>query len=190
MCPPTSFEHQDLTVTCLRVPTRPDRDELEIEFINPSQNNYTLSVNLDTDWFYRFYSTFRYQVELDHGSFESIVFGSVVDLTGGGEVHVYKLVYDEATNILLSFSRSTNGEPVTLSGLSSWPSRLLMEDWVLASMPFPYDHSSTFTSYYTTFVQDPGPYPGAPGPLPVLGAAAALGFSRKLRSRIKTMRSE
>ena len=29
------------------------------------------------------------------------------------------------------------------------------------------------------------PAPGAPAPLPIVGAAAALGMSRKLRSRIK-----
>jgi len=32
---------------------------------------------------------------------------------------------------------------------------------------------------------DPAPAPGAPGPLPVFGAFAAFGFSRKLRKRIK-----
>jgi hypothetical protein len=38
----------------------------------------------------------------------------------------------------------------------------------------------TLNSFTTTYTQN------VPGPLPLLGAAAAFGFSRRLRSRIKT----
>jgi hypothetical protein len=40
--------------------------------------------------------------------------------------------------------------------------------------------SRTMNSFTTTYTQN------VPGPLPLLGAAAAFGFSRRLRSRIKT----
>ena len=36
----------------------------------------------------------------------------------------------------------------------------------------------------------PGPLPAAPGPLPALGAAAAFGFSRKLRKRINASKGD
>jgi hypothetical protein len=43
--------------------------------------------------------------------------------------------------------------------------------------------SGTLTSFSDTIVQTPAS--AVPGPLPVLGAAAAFGYSRKLRSRIQ-----
>ena len=37
----------------------------------------------------------------------------------------------------------------------------------------------------TTYSITPGPASEVPGPLPILGAGAAFGFSRRLRHRIK-----
>jgi hypothetical protein len=43
----------------------------------------------------------------------------------------------------------------------------------------------TITDSITQKLQDPGDNPEVPGPLPLLGAGAAFGMSRKLRRRIK-----
>ena len=45
--------------------------------------------------------------------------------------------------------------------------------------------SNAFTSFDNSLTQKAAPTSSAPGPLPILGAGAAFGFSRKLRSRIK-----
>jgi len=49
-----------------------------------------------------------------------------------------------------------------------------------------YTLSSTLTDTFLTFDYTVGPEPSTvPGPLPIIGAASAFGFSRRLRSRIK-----
>ncbi|MEB3165125.1 MAG: hypothetical protein VKO65_00475 [Cyanobacteriota bacterium] len=190
LCPPESLMLQDLRIDCLYPPVNSDQQKPYFEFTNPEPNHYALTAFLNVSLFYRFHATYRYDVDLGERRFDRMVFGSIVDLSGGGWVHVYKSVYDPESNTLLSFSHSTNGEPVSLSGLSGWPSKLLIEDWILGTLPVHDEHPSTLTAYYTTFVEAPGPHPAAPAPLPVLGAAAALAFSRRLRSRIRASRSE
>ena len=56
-----------------------------------------------------------------------------------------------------------------------------------SDLAFQFLGQGTFTSDHpsvTVFVQP------VPGPLPILGAAAAFGWSRKLRKRLKSSKSE
>lgn len=64
------------------------------------------------------------------------------------------------------------------------PTRISVTDtWVVGT-------GSTIVNFKNTFTQVSiaGPPASVPGPLPVLGAGAAFGFSRRLRSRIKASR--
>ena len=108
-----------------------------------------------------------------------------VDVNGVGtySVSVTKSVYDSdaMTNLLgsITFTQAQLG--------SSKTPELNLPDYT-------YDHLYIVDSY-TVAGSDVGidkitnTYTQTPGPLPILGAGAAFGFSRKLRSRIKAGRT-
>ena len=112
-----------------------------------------------------------------------------VDVNGSGiySVSVTKSVYDSdnMTNLLgtITFTQSDQGSSKT-------PELTLPLDV--------YDHLYIVDSYAVNFNPLTGEagidkitntYFQTPGPLPILGAGAAFGFSRKLRSRIKAGRT-
>ncbi len=70
---------------------------------------------------------------------------------------------------------STNGSP---SGLQPFTNQSLTEIWVRDT--YNVDAGGQLDNFTNTFQ--------TPGPLPILGAGAAFGFSRKLRGRIKAAR--
>lgn len=93
---------------------------------------------------------------------------------GSGE-SVTKEIYSDAgfTNLLTSFT-STNGSNVS--------GQVIPGNWTTIYVKDIYDSqaSGVINSYANKFQQT-----AVPGPLPILGAGAAFGFSRKLRHRIK-----
>jgi len=107
-----------------------------------------------------------------------------VDVNGIGtySVSVTKSVYDSnaMTNLLGSITFTQ-----TQSGASKTPELILPDNT--------YNHLYIVDSYAVTGVAGidkiTNTFEQVPGPLPILGAGAAFGFSRKLRSRIKAGRT-
>jgi len=77
------------------------------------------------------------------------------------------------------------------TGLNSSPFSLdftkATNDNINSDLAFQFLGQGTFTSAHPTLTV---PVQSVPGPLPILGAAAAFGFSRKLRKRLKSSKSE
>lgn len=186
LCPPTTRHLRDMTATCLRAPTWHTLP-VEVEFNNDTRDSYALTVDFNRYRFYRFSSIFNYSLELDQGTYSSIVYESDPAPPIGNLLFLYKQIYSEDLRTMLAYSVMPAGESRTFSGLSGWPRKIWMRDEVYGILPL---DQTLFSSYSTRIVVDPGPYPDAPGPLPALGAAAAVGFSRRLRSRIRASRSE
>jgi hypothetical protein len=128
------------------------------------------------------------QVGIDEGGkyFRQVDLG--VDVNGSGiySASVTKYVYDSdnMTNLLgtITFTQSDQGSSKTPE----------------LNLPEVYDHLYIVDSYAVNFNPSTGEagidkitntYFQTPGPLPILGAGAAFGFSRKLRSRIKAGRT-
>jgi len=110
------------------------------------------------------------------------VFSEVTINTGGVSLSA-------STPYVLFFS--TIGETQTASGSTNWG---LISSDVYSGGDFVFSNdSSSFTSPWDTFsgedlafkVNTAPATSSVPGPLPILGLAAAFGFSRKLRKRIK-----
>jgi hypothetical protein len=113
--------------------------------------------------------------------FEFVDLGVDVNGIGTYSVSVTKSVYDsDAMTNLLGYITFTQ----TQSGSSKTPELVL---------PPIYDHLYIVDSYVVTGVAGidkiTNTFKQVPGPLPILGAGAAFGFSRKLRSRIKAGRT-
>ena len=113
------------------------------------------------------------------------VFSEVTITTGGVSLSA-------STPYVLFFS--TIGETQTASSNTNWG--MIYSD-VYSGGDFVYSNdSSSFTSPWDTFtgndlafkVNTAPATSSVPGPLPILGVAAAFGFSRKLRKRIKLHR--
>jgi hypothetical protein len=117
------------------------------------------------------------------GWFDSVDLG--VDVNGAGtySVSVTKTVYDSD---LLTTLLGTITFTQTELGSTKTPLLNLSDNT--------YDHLYIVDSYTVTGANVgidliTNTYTQTPGPLPILGAGAAFGFSRKLRSRIKTGRT-
>ena len=120
-------------------------------------------------------------VSSDGPWFEFVDLGVDVNGIGTYSVSVTKSVYDSdaMTNLLGSITFTQ-----TQSGSSKTPE---------LDLPLIYNHLYIVDSYAVTGVAGidkiTNTFQQVPGPLPILGAGAAFGFSRKLRSRIKAGRT-
>ena len=100
-----------------------------------------------------------------------------VDIGGFQQGTVTKSVYSVATGGLVAQIQSVNGAPVTLQdfGIPTTGPIKVVDTWSIQA-------GTSMNSISNNFV-------ATPGPLPILGAGAAFGFSRKLRGRIKAGRT-
>jgi hypothetical protein len=99
------------------------------------------------------------------------------DVDDPGNVTLRKQIYsDVAMTNLIWDNTSTDGSAVGFLPIPNQYSTIYVKDtWNIPS------NSTSIDTFTNTFNQ-------TPGPLPILGAGAAFGFSRKLRGRIKAAR--
>lgn len=119
--------------------------------------------------------TFAYRIDILSPQGNGWEFGTVQhdsDSLNGSTLSTKIVTYDGGEVTLISQDGEPDG-PVKIGG-----KYVLVEDtWELDS------NLDVLDSFSNTFTQEP-----VPGPLPLLGAGAAFGFSRRLRSRIKASR--
>ena len=148
-----------------------------ISFSNPAANQFNYSIQKDIPWTTGS-KVFRYTVAAPSGKVltdytalpASAVFG-----TKAGDFGVVG-----AAGEALGTTRNS----INTLGVASYSPASLTSDTFIATL----DTLSglgieTLQSSYV--VADAPPTPAVPGPLPIFGAAAAFGFSRKVRNRIK-----
>jgi hypothetical protein len=104
-------------------------------------------------------------------------FDSVALTAAGVNFQAAKKIYS-GVNLLATLDV---GDEFTFAPNQFFTTLNIVDTWTIASSKF-----ATLQDVNNLFVQRPGRGPGdeVPGPLPILGAAAAFGFSRKLRARI------
>jgi hypothetical protein len=122
---------------------------------------------------------FTYSLTAPNGDkFIAALVDSDLDLLGSTSTTVRKEIFGDAgLSVLLWDNTSTNGSNSTLlpftSGYGAYNTVYVRDTYNVAS--------GAVMDNYTNTLQ-------TPGPLPILGAGAAFGFSRKLRGRIKAAR--
>jgi hypothetical protein len=122
-------------------------------------------------------SSGEYKYKITYNGSEPIIrIGLDVDegTSVGHAYDVYKFVYSDSTFTTLVgdlfIDETSVDDTLDVSGTEFW----IKDTWTTAS---------------PGIIQISNSYEAAPGPLPILGAGAAFGFSRKLRSRIKSAHS-
>lgn len=112
-------------------------------------------------------------------------FNGTVDVTGASSVSGVTTVLDGGEEVRFLISNSYSGGPIvssatfngtTLAGLGFTTTTGLIGTWTIASGG---DQIQVFLG---------SPPAAVPGPLPLLGAAAAFGYSRRLRRRVNQSR--
>jgi len=149
-----------------------------ISFSNPTANSFTYTLNSNSPW--------------NTGS--KVLNYSITAPSG-------KVLVDYTAGMQSSVGNPKGGEWV-VDGLSAGAATAKLNNLTSQGGVFDYTAplptSETFTATLgnltgggiqgvssTVTVQDAPPTPAVPGPLPIFGAAAAFGFSRKVRNRLK-----
>lgn len=145
------------------------------ELANPFNRQATLDVDFE-DNISDNSGIFRYSLESSVGTFLQVQIGSDTDGIGGTTSVTKEIfgAYDPGTDTfsnLIGTETSTNGSTQIITLTNQNLPKIYIRDTYSASGSTRLDN---FTNSYLV-----------PGPLPLLGAGAAFGFSRKLRSRIK-----
>lgn len=148
-----------------------------ISFSNPAANQFNYSIQKDIPWTAGS-KVFSYTVAAPSGKVltdytalpASAVFGTKTGDFG---------VVGAAGEALGTTRNSINTE-----GVASYSPASLTSDTFTATL----DNLSGLgiETLQSSYVVADAPTPAVPGPLPIFGAAAAFGFSRKVRNRIKT----
>jgi hypothetical protein len=144
-------------------------------------NPFPLQANVDVDFQPNLTSAsngiFRYQLASSVGAFLDARVDSDTDGIGG-TTSVFKEIFGDSSfspSALIGSGTSTNGSQVAIPLSNQTLTTIWVRDTYSASGSTALDNmSNTFRT---------------PGPLPVLGAGAAFGFSRKLRARVKAVRN-
>jgi hypothetical protein len=78
------------------------------------------------------------------------------------------------------------GFPATTGGSATFSPKITTTTFT-GTLDVNVDNISSVTGLVTSVLPAPAPASGVPGPLPILGAGCAFGFSRKVRNRIKSV---
>lgn len=147
----------------------------DISFSNPVPSQFTLSIQGDTPWASGT-KILNYSVTAPSGKLLSVhtaSLSSALITPGSGTFTVAGT--NSATGVM------TNNN--TMAGMVSYPVNLASDTFTATLSGISGGGVQTIQSSYG--VVDAPPTPPVPGPLPIFGAAAAFGFSRKVRNRIK-----
>ena len=168
-CPPdpSTVSHYSLTNCAISNPA-----DVAITLTFPPATNY---VSVDADFIPNMTNAsgqFTYKIASTSGTFLDAFLGVDMQL---GVPNVTKYVYATQSDLTLDINRLATVSPNTSQNLAN---QSLTEIWVKdVYAATTVESIDKVTNTFQT-----------PGPLPILGAGAAFGFSRKLRCRIKAAR--
>jgi hypothetical protein len=115
---------------------------------------------------------YSYSISSVHGNIHLAKLGASDAI--GSIWSVTKKIYSDSTRLNLVQTLNINqNNPMAFSGPLNYSKLWITDEWSTSTVGM----KNILNTYQT------------PGPLPVLGAGAALGFSRKLRGRIKASRA-
>jgi hypothetical protein len=148
----------------------------DISFSNPTPTQFTFSLQGDSAWTSGT-KTLNYSVTAPSGKLLSVhtaSLSSALITPGNGTFTV------AGTNTATGVMTNNN----TVAGMVNYPVNLASDTFTATLSGISGGGVQAIQSAYG--VVDAPPTPAVPGPLPIFGAAAAFGFSRKVRNRIKT----
>ena len=164
------------TLEIISAPTGPAGTTFTCDLTNPGGN--PIQANEDVDFDPNIFNgsgTYEYKLTSSIGNFLYAGVDSDTDGMGGSTLLTKQIFADAGFTTLLATLISTDGSSVDMVPLPGAGPMLWVRDTYSATGTTGLDN---ITNKFMT-----------PGPLPVLGAGAAFGFSRKLRGRIKASRS-
>ncbi len=152
----------------------PDKLEIDLTDLNTSPDKATVDIDFDnpggtiggTSGFYNYF------IETADHPISKVTLAAFDEAPGTSNYDVWKYIYKaDQTTLLDVLYVPESSVPVFSTAIFSEP-KLWIEDKWTSYAPGNVNIDAIANTY-------------VPGPLPVLGAGAAFGFSRKLRSRIK-----
>jgi len=150
-----------------------------ISFSNPTSTSFTYTLNSNSPW-NAGSKVLNYSITAPSGKvlrrYTAAMQSSVDDPKGG------KWTVDGSS---AGVATATLNDQSSTGGLFNYTAPLPTSETFTATLDtLSGDGIQSVSS--TVSVQNAPPTPAVPGPLPIFGAAAAFGFSRKVRNRIKT----
>jgi hypothetical protein len=187
-----TYTNGDKILTFITIPTLGSGNidfssNLNFPPLGPENDTWDISLNFTPNYGPAIPGAFEYNFKIDQTIEPTAYFKKIsLDTTHGGiNPTASKIIYDTEARFLANTSPIAT--LVSLNGIASsvdLPFNTYKELWIRDTYTPGVEGSiKTLDNEYT---QGDSSIPTVPGPLPVVGAGMALGFSRKLRSRIKS----
>lgn len=109
---------------------------------------------------------------------------SLFTASGSSSVEGSQAYYTLTESTQSKTATANIGFPTTIGGTATFSPKITTTTFT-GTLDVNVDNISSITGLVTSVL--PAPASGVPGPLPILGAGCAFGFSRKVRNRIKSV---
>ena len=158
----------------------------DFTFASPSANTFTANLNFNPGFNASTNQEFKYTLATTN-SYTFVQAGLTSQMQalfqgGAFSKQVCSSGFNSGTcRTFTTTDTATSAQPSTLTGFGT---QIWVTDFYVSTQPSPAGQITGLTNTFLTQAPTPPPS-GAPGPLPLLGAGAAFGFSRRIRSRIK-----
>jgi MYXO-CTERM domain-containing protein len=158
----------------------------DFTFASPSANNYTANLNFNPGYNNQINQQFKYTLASTNSyTFTQAGLTSQMQaLFQGGTFSKQVCSTGFGTGTCQTFTSTDTGTSAQSSTLVGFGTQIWVTDNYQSTAASPNGQITGITNTFATTAPTPPPS-GAPGPLPLLGAGAAFGFSRRIRSRIK-----
>lgn len=158
----------------------------DFTFASPTANNYTANLNFNPGYNNQINQQFKYTLATTNSyTFTQAGLTSQMQaLFQGGTFSKQVCSTGFGTGTCQTFTSTDTGTSTESSTLVGFGTQIWVTDNYQSTAASPSGQITGLTNTFATTAPTPPPS-GAPGPLPLLGAGAAFGFSRRIRSRIK-----
>jgi len=159
----------------------------EFTFLSPSPNTFTANLNFNPGYNNQTNQEFKYTVVTTNNYIftQAGLTSQMQALFEGGSFSKQVCSTGFGTGTCQTYTSTNTASSTESSTLVGFGTQIWVTDNYQSTLASPSGQITGITNTFATTAPTPPPASGAPGPLPLLGAGAAFGFSRRIRSRIK-----
>jgi MYXO-CTERM domain-containing protein len=157
----------------------------EFTFLSPSPNTYTANLNFNPGYNNETTQQFKYTLVTTNNYIftQAGLTSQMQALFEGGSFSKQVCSTGFGTGTCQTYTTTNTASSTESSTLVGFGTQIWVTDNYQSTLAS--GQITGITNTFTTTAPTPPPASGVPGPLPLLGAGAAFGFSRRIRSRIK-----